>query len=70
MELFVDNEKVKIEDHVPARGQYALFNNKIWKVSELWGSEIIHLQRPRQKESISLYGNQIHSVKTAFLINN
>lgn len=29
MELFIDNEKEEIEDFVPARGQYAFFNNKI-----------------------------------------
>ena len=39
MELFVDNKKVEIDDHMPARGHYAFFNNKIWKVCEFWGGQ-------------------------------
>jgi hypothetical protein len=67
MELYIDNEKIEIEDRIPEIGQYALFNNKIWKVCELWGGEIIHLQRPHKNESVSLYGKQIHDVKTVYM---
>ena len=68
MELTVDNMKVKIEDRLPSKGQFAFFKNKLWKVSELWGSEIMHLQRPGHQESVSLYGNDIFSAKSAMIL--
>ena len=70
MELFADNEKFEIEDRIPVQGQLALFKNKIWKVCELWGNEIIHLQRPYSNESVSLYGKQIRDVKTAHMVDD
>lgn len=66
MRIKIENSVVEIEDKLPAKGQYAYFKNKIWKVAELYGSEIIHLQRPYDFESISLYGKEIEEVKAAF----
>jgi len=68
MEIMVDNLKVKVEDRLPSKGQIAFFDNKLWKVSELWGSEIMHLERPIHQESISLYGKDIFSAKKAMIL--
>jgi hypothetical protein len=67
MTIKIKNSVIEVEDKLPAKGQYAYFNNKIWKVAELYGSEIMHLQRPYDFESVSLYGKQIEQVKAAFL---
>jgi hypothetical protein len=63
MKLKRNNMVAEIEDRIPGIGQYGFFNNKIWRVSELIGNEIIHLERPIHNESISLFGNEVLSVK-------
>lgn len=57
-------ELIKTDCQLPIKGQWVFYNNKVWKVSERHGTSIIHLQRPKHQEAISLFGEQIFKVKT------
>jgi hypothetical protein len=70
METTINNIAFEIEDRLPGKGEMAYFNNKVWKVSERYGMDIIHLQRPKYMEAVSLYGNQIQCVKKVRFIND
>jgi hypothetical protein len=63
MEKGIDSLEVEIEDSLPLKGEMALYKNKVWRVSESYGNEIMHLQRPKFMEAVSLYGNQVQCVK-------
>jgi hypothetical protein len=64
-----DNMLVEFNNQQPLKGQLAFYKNKVWKVSDIHGNSIMHLQRPKHREAVSLFGSQMRIVKTVLSIS-